>query len=55
MRRAAKMFSQIPGMSDRWATALDDWAERFFMVSGGWVTLGAFESREPITLLAFLC
>jgi hypothetical protein len=32
MRRAAKLFSQIPGMSDRWATALDDWAERFFMV-----------------------
>ncbi len=30
MRRSAVLFSQIPGMSDKWASALDDWAVRFF-------------------------
>jgi len=30
MRRAAILFSMIPGMSDKWAEALDDWASRFF-------------------------
>ncbi len=34
MRRAAVLFSQLPGMSDKWAEALDDWAMRFFMVRG---------------------
>ncbi|GFH19740.1 protein kinase domain-containing protein [Haematococcus lacustris] len=27
MRQAAQLFSQLPGMSDSWASALDDWAE----------------------------
>ncbi|KAJ9524189.1 hypothetical protein QJQ45_004999 [Haematococcus lacustris] len=30
MRQAAQLFSQLPGMSDSWALALDDWAVRFF-------------------------
>ncbi|KAJ9524782.1 hypothetical protein QJQ45_024403 [Haematococcus lacustris] len=30
MRQAAQLFSQLPGMSDSWASALDDWAVRFF-------------------------
>lgn len=30
LRRAAVLFSKIPGMSDQWALALDDWALRFF-------------------------
>jgi hypothetical protein len=38
MRRAAALFSSIPGMSDKWASALDDWALRFFLVGGGRVS-----------------
>lgn len=34
MRRAALLFSKLPGMSDKWASALDDWAVRFFQVLG---------------------
>lgn len=34
MRRAAVLFSMLPGMSDKWAGALDDWADRFFQVCG---------------------
>eukprot|EP00798_Chlamydomonas_sp_ICE-L_P022750 gene22750-29917_t len=30
MRRACLLFSKLPGMSDQWACALDDWAYRFF-------------------------
>lgn len=30
MRRAAVLFSKLPGMSDGWANVLDDWALRFF-------------------------
>jgi aarF domain-containing kinase len=40
MRRAAQLFSKLPGMSEKWGTALDDWALRFFMVrhcDGVWV------------------
>jgi aarF domain-containing kinase len=28
MRRAAVLFSKLPGMSDQWAIVLDDWALR---------------------------
>ena len=30
LRRIAVLMSKIPGMSDQWAMALDDWALRFF-------------------------